>query len=338
MNPNTLGLLRFEETYFERVWGGDRLHALFNKPIPSGMPIGEAWLISDHATCESVVKDGPCRGMTLHQLVQQDPAALLGTRPRLTPGGRFPLLLKLLDARDVLSVQVHPDDRCAQELGESDGGKTEMWHVLDAEPGSTMICGLDPSITRDGLAKAVADGSIEDLLTQFEVHEGMSVFVPAGTVHALGAGIVVAEIQQNSDITYRLYDWGRKHRGAARPLHIEKAFKAIHFEAKPPTPNPQPPIPFAADLVQVEGHFKRTTYGATFHIALCTEGVLTFVDPVDGVDDVDGILLRVGEALLVPGAQQEFEVHGQGVFLDYYVPDLDAARVQVETGEIAGAQ
>jgi len=329
MNADTLGLLRFEETYFERVWGGNRLQTLFNKPVPSGTPIGEAWLISDHPTCESVVKDGPCRGMTLRQLVQHDPDALLGIRPRLTPDGRFPLLLKLLDACDVLSVQVHPDDACALKLGEPDGGKTEMWLVLDAEPGSKIICGLDPSITHDGLAKAVSDGSIEKLLIQFEAHEGMSVFVPAGTVHALGAGSVVAEIQQNSDLTYRLYDWNRLGTdGQPRALHVEKALKAIHFGAPKSEVKEQEEgvlascSYFAAELVRVEEHFKRAIHGATFHIALCTAGTLTFVDLVD---DVDGTSLHVGEALLVPGAHQAFEVHGQGAFLDYYVPDLPCA-------------
>ncbi|MCX5758176.1 MAG: class I mannose-6-phosphate isomerase [Candidatus Hydrogenedentes bacterium] len=225
-----LGILRFEEGYFPRIWGGRKLEVLFGKPLPPEQAVGEAWLVADHAVHESVVAEGPHRGRTLHDLVNKHPQALLGRLAPVTPFGRFPLLLKLLDARDVLSVQVHPDDACAKRLGESDVGKTEMWCVLDAESGSELICGLDPGLAPDAFAAAVRDGSIARHMCRYPVHAGSALFVPAGVVHALGAGVVLAEIQQNSDLTYRLYDWERTDAdGAPRPLHVEKAMAAMHF-------------------------------------------------------------------------------------------------------------
>ncbi|MBM3290832.1 MAG: mannose-6-phosphate isomerase, partial [Candidatus Hydrogenedentes bacterium] len=228
--PTNYGILRFHEQYFERIWGGQRLRTLYGKPIPPDKPIGEAWLISDHPSAVSVVADGPHAGRTLHDLIEEDAEALLGPGVKLTPHGRFPLLLKLLDSTDVLSVQVHPDDATAAALGEPDVGKTEMWHVLHADPGAELICGLRPGTTPDQMRAAIASGTLERHLVRFTVKPGDSVYVPAGTVHAIGKGIVLAEIQQNSDLTYRLYDWSRVDAsGKARELHVEKGLRATRF-------------------------------------------------------------------------------------------------------------
>ena len=185
---------RFEEGYFERIWGGNKLRSLLGKPAPDAR-IGETWLIADHPHHESIVAEGPFQGQTLRQLLAHDQKAILGPRPKLTAQGRFPLLLKILDATQVLSVQVHPNDECAARLGEPDAGKTEMWHVLQADPGSELICGLDPGVTPKRFRQAVHDGSIENLMVRVPASEGLSLLVTAGTVHALGAGMVVAEIQ-----------------------------------------------------------------------------------------------------------------------------------------------
>ena len=201
MGRERLPILRFEEGYFERIWGGQKLESFYGKPIPAAKPIGEAWIVADHAAHESRVDGGPCAGKTLGQLLEADAPGLLGTCAKATVHGRFPLLLKILDAHDVLSVQAHPDDACAERLGEPDVGKTEMWHVLDAEPGSELICGLDPGAGGEAFAAAVRNGSLEDLMVRFAVTEGDSVFVPAGTVHAIGRGILLAEIQQELDIS-----------------------------------------------------------------------------------------------------------------------------------------
>lgn len=327
MAGNSIGLLRFEEGYFERIWGGEKLRTLYGKRIPPNTPIGEAWLISDHAQCESVVAEGPHRGKTLRALLEEDAAGILGARPRLTVHGRFPLLLKVLDARDVLSVQVHPDDACAAELGEPDVGKTEMWHVLQADPGSELICGLSPDVTPDALLASLEDGSVEGLMKRFPVQAGDSVFVSAGTVHAIGAGVVLAEIQQNSDLTYRLYDWRRVDAsGKPRALHVEKALRATQFGLESAGLVPAPKAPesapallascphFAAESVPVRGAVERAVNGETFHIALVNAGTVAF--STDGPE----ILVEPGEAVLVPGAADGFRVTGFGRFLDYYVP------------------
>ena len=327
MSEKSNDLLRFEEGYFERIWGGEKLKTLFGKPIPPNTPIGEAWLISDHAQCESVVAEGPQRGKTLRALLEEDAARILGAKPRLTVHGRFPLLLKVLDAKDVLSVQVHPDDACAAELGEPDVGKTEMWHVLQSDPGSELICGLSPEVTPETLLASIEDGSIENLMKRFAVREGESVFVSAGTVHAIGAGVVLAEIQQNSDLTYRLYDWRRVDAsGKPRALHVEKALRATQFGSEPaalvaaPEPSESAPVllascpHFAAESVPVRGAVERTVNGETFHIALVTAGTVAF--STGGPE----MLVEPGEALLIPGCADGFRVTGFGRFLDYYVP------------------
>lgn len=325
------GLLHFKEAYFERIWGGQKLRAVYGKGIPADKPIGEAWLISDHTVHESVVDEGPLEGKSLRELLEADAGAVLGARATLTVHGRFPLLLKLLDAKDVLSVQVHPDDSRAEQLGEPDVGKTEMWHVLQADEGSELVCGLDPDVTPEHFKQALADGSLKNLLTRIPVRPGTSVFVLAGTVHALGAGILLAEIQQNSDLTYRIYDWDRvQDHGKPRPLHIDKALKAIHFgsayrgEARTLEYTDAGTRRvvlgackyFAAELVLVAGAFQRKTRGESFHIILAKTGT---VDVQAGTSQRS---LRPGEALMVPGDQDHFVATGNAEFLDYYVPDL----------------
>jgi mannose-6-phosphate isomerase len=331
MGLDTLGLLRFHDKYFERIWGGQKLRTLYGKAIPAGALVGEAWLVADHPQHESVVADGPWRGMTLRGLLDRDPGAVLGRRPECTIHGRFPLMLKILDARDILSVQVHPDDACARALRERDVGKTEMWHVLHAAPDTQLVCGLDPHVTPETLTRAVQDAALDPFLIRCEVSRGMSVFVPAGTVHAIGAGAVLAEIQQNSDLTYRLYDWGRVDvAGKPRELHLDKALQAIHFGSAPRR-SVRPlryalngadcdmlaacPY-FAAEHIHVSGLFERPIARATFHILLVTEGDLLFRD------EASKARARPGEALLVPGNIKRFTASGAGSFLDYYVPDL----------------
>jgi len=331
LKSNEIALLRFREAYFERIWGGQKLRTLFGKDI-SDAPVGEAWLVSDHATCESVVAEGQYEGQTLRQLLERDAGAILGSRAQLTIHGRFPLLLKLIDANRVLSVQVHPDDACAKRLAEPDVGKTEMWHVLQADPGSELIGGLDPAMTAEHYEETVGGGAIEQSMARFEARAGDSMFVPAGMIHAIGGGIVLAEIQQNSDLTYRIYDWDRvDEHGQSRQLHVGKAREAIHFGqpvaglAKPLAYDDQgarravlAACPhFAAELVEVNEPYRRETRTESFHIVLVKNGPLAFSDGQQEVAD-----LRPGEVVVVPGHLRAFEVAGHGAFLDYYVPDL----------------
>jgi len=224
-------ILRFAPHYFERIWGGTRLHDVLGMPTPADRTIGEAWLISDHPHCESVVLGGPLAGATLRELVRDHGPALLGTA-KPTPDGRFPLLLKLLDSGDLLSVQVHPDDAAAERLGEPDVGKTEMWHVIDAAPGAQVICGLKSGVDRAKFEEAIRAGASAECMQDFDAPTGTSVLVTAGTVHAIGGGLLIAEIQQNSDITYRIYDWDRVDAaGKPRELHIDTALEVIDFGA-----------------------------------------------------------------------------------------------------------
>lgn len=332
MASSEIGLLKFREMYFDRIWGGDGLRRLFGKPVPSNH-IGEAWLVSDRPEYESVVVEGPYAGETLHTLIKRNAFSVLGTRPRLTPGGRFPLLLKLLDAVDVLSVQVHPDNDLAAQLGERDIGKTEMWHILHVQPGSDLICGLDPGVDQRAFAESVKNGSVERHMDRYGVKPGDSVFLPAGVLHALGKGIILAEIQQNSDLTYRVYDWGRvEANGKSRELHVDRALKAIHFGRR--HPGPHPPLVyeyesdyqaaflaacrfFAAERIDLRGEYTRGTRHESFHILMGLEGRLD-VKAAKGV-----AAMAAGEAVTVPGTVERFEVCGNGAFIDYYVPDLD---------------
>ncbi|MBI5095039.1 MAG: class I mannose-6-phosphate isomerase [Candidatus Hydrogenedentes bacterium] len=330
MTNSVLPALQFEEAYFERIWGGQKLHTRYGKPIPSDRAIGEAWLISDHPLHGSRVASGPLQGQTLRQLLARNAAAVLGSRATLTKHGRFPLLLKLLDAADYLSVQVHPDDACAAALNEPDVGKTEMWHVLEADSGSELICGLVAGATPDTFRNNAA-ADLEPLLCRFQVQAGDSVFVPAGTVHAIGKGIVLAEIQQNSDLTYRLYDWGRLQLdGKPRDLHIEKSIAATHFGSHHsgvsfPLSHYQGSARrtvlaacsyFAAERIESTGTCQLSTKRESFHIALATEDQL-HVSSAEG----SNVVAR-GQAILIPGSLEDYEVTCAGPFLLYYVPDI----------------
>ncbi len=215
-------------------WGGRRLGDLLNKPIGPEADYAESWEIADHGEDQSVVTRGEFSGQTLHALVERQNVPLLG---RHAGQHQFPLLVKFLDASDVLSVQVHPDDRLAKEFDPNENGKTEAWVILDAAPSSELFVGLKAGVTADDLRAALAAGTVESLLHRINVQAGDCVFVPAGTVHAIGAGVLLAEIQQSSDLTFRLYDWGRVGSdGLPRELHIEPALRCIDFDRGPVGP------------------------------------------------------------------------------------------------------
>lgn len=238
MNTETpLYPLTFTPIFKSMLWGGDRLRPMLREPN-NEEATGEAWLLSDHGDSLSVVRAGPLAGTPLRELVQAIPNRLLGRAGR--PAGRFPLLLKLLEARKPLSVQVHPDDeRAAQLTGdESSRGKTEAWVILEAEAGSRLYAGLRPEVDQPTLRHALSHGIIEQTLHSYQPAAGDCVFLPAGTVHALGAGVILFEIQQTSDITYRLYDWNRLDvkTGQPRALHIEESLLCTDFGRGPCDP------------------------------------------------------------------------------------------------------
>jgi mannose-6-phosphate isomerase len=221
--------LRFEPICQYRLWGGRRLEKLLTIPLPDG-PIGEAWILSDRDDFASLVANGPLKGQTIRNLFKQFPEQLMGR-----PAGHyslFPLLMKFLDARDMLSVQVHPSDMQKKYLPAGEHGKTEAWVILEAGKDSRIYAGLKSGTTPDNLRQALANGNVEGQLEYFTPKPGDSVFIPAGTVHALGGDIVVFEVQQNSDLTFRLYDWNHvdAKTGKQRELQVEQAIACINFE------------------------------------------------------------------------------------------------------------
>jgi mannose-6-phosphate isomerase len=217
--------LRFKPAYQTVVWGGRRMEA-FRSDLPPG-PIGESWDLADHARGMSVVADGPLAGTTLQELTRRFGQALVGPSYR---GGDFPLMVKLIDANERLSVQVHPDDRLAQELKVGDRGKTECWYFLAG--GGELFIGTTSGVTRESFAAAREAGTLADTLNRFVAKEGDFFFIPARTVHALGAGCLIYEIQQTCDVTFRVDDWGRVGLdGKPRPLHITESLATIDFTA-----------------------------------------------------------------------------------------------------------
>ena len=237
MLETTISPLRFAPIFKTALWGGEQLRPMLGA-TPSPEPTGEAWLLSDVPGSETVVSEGPLTGKTLGELIVLFPDRLLG-RSALA-GSRFPLLLKFIEAKQNLSVQVHPNDAQAKRL-EPEGpssGKTEAWVILKAQPESLIYAGLNSGVTRQSFEQALRTGKVLDTLHQFHAKPGESIFLKAGTVHAIGAGLMLFEIQQTSDITYRLFDWERvdSKTGKPRTLHLEKSLECADFAAGPCLP------------------------------------------------------------------------------------------------------
>lgn len=233
--------LRFQPILRRYLWGGRRLGEMLGKAIGEGEDYAESWEIVDHVEEQSVVGCGPLEGVALHQLVADRGKKLFG---RHAACEQFPLLFKFLDCQRDLSVQVHPNDEQAATQDPPDLGKTEAWVVMHADPGSLLYAGLKEGVTRPDLERAVAAGQTAECLNPLQVQAGDCVYVPAGTVHALGAGLVVAEIQQASNTTFRLFDWNRVGAdGKPRPLHVQQALDVIDYDCGPASP--QVPVPLA---------------------------------------------------------------------------------------------
>jgi mannose-6-phosphate isomerase len=217
------------------VWGGRHLGERLGKVLPPGVPVGESWEISAHPLHVSRVAEGPLQGALLTDLCATHAKDLFGEQN--TPGARFPLLIKFLDCCDLLSIQVHPSDEQAVRLSQEKSGKTEAWIILEVQPTGRIFAGLKAGITRADLERHLAAGTLEKCLHSFTPRPGDCIFLPAGTVHAVGGGIVLAEIQQNSDATFRLFDWNRLGSdGKPRPLHIQESLESIDWKAGPVQP------------------------------------------------------------------------------------------------------
>lgn len=219
--------LKLKPIFKERIWGGTRLATRFAKALPPQTRIGESWELVDLPQDKSIVANGALAGHAIADVVDRYGDGITGRPSFPSP---FPVLIKLLDAHDVLSVQVHPDANACRRMGRGDP-KTECWYIMDAEPGSTIYRGLAAGVTRKDLKAAIAQGTVADLLIQIPVEPGQCYFLPTGTLHAIGPGLLIAEIQQPSDTTYRLFDWNRVDaEGQGRELHVEASLECIHFD------------------------------------------------------------------------------------------------------------
>ncbi len=333
----SLPLLRFRPLLKRYLWGGRRLAEL-GKPLGDGDDYAESWEVADHGLDQSVVAEGPLAGTTLQQLVANHGAALFG---RHHPQPHFPLLFKFLDAQRALSVQVHPNDAQAAQQQPPDLGKTEAWVIIDCEPGATLYAGLKRGFDRAALEREIQRGTCELCLHQIQVLPGDCVFLPAGTVHAIGEGILIAEIQQSSDTTFRLFDWNRVGTdGKPRQLHIQAALDVIDFErgpVEPQTPQ-QTERPGWQQLVACDkfvlerGDLEEDASDGTssigtfsiggdnrLHLVSVLEGgaVLT---PAD--EKVSAETLSTGDTLLIPASCGAVSIQPQGecVPLDIYLP------------------
>lgn len=220
--------LKFEPIYKQRIWGGQKLREFFNKDIPPFKKIGESWELADLPDDKSVIANGELAGQTISSVIEKYPQEITGEE---NFSGPFPLLIKFLDAEDVLSVQVHPDPQTCKSMGKGEP-KAECWYIISAAAGAAIYKGLKKGVKKEQFAEAIKKGTVAELLAKVPVEAGQCHFLPAGTAHSIGAGLLIAEIQTPSDTTYRVFDFNRvDEAGKPRQLHIEEALDSIHFDA-----------------------------------------------------------------------------------------------------------
>src|SRR2546423_6832813 len=273
--PKLTQPLVFEPIFMERVWGGRRLESLYDKRLPSAALIGESWEIVDRPEAQSVVHEGPLRGKTLHDLWYKYRAEIFGNAPE---SPRFPILCKLLDAQENLSLQVHPPRAIAQQLGGEP--KSELWYIAHAAPKARLYSGVKKRTTRESFTKALEQGRVEKLLHALEVKSGDAIFLPSGRMHALGGGVVLVEIQENSDTTYRIYDWDRTKKGrAARQMDVAEAMQCVDFkDVEPALLRPTDEALVRHELFEIEkwdlGKDRQIAETGRFAIVVCvTAGI-----------------------------------------------------------------
>ncbi|MCB0208719.1 MAG: class I mannose-6-phosphate isomerase [Anaerolineae bacterium] len=328
--------LTFSPVFKNYIWGGRNLATKLGRTLPDGI-VAESWEISGHPTSPTRVDYGPLRRKTLIEVMEILGTDLVGHRSQeMLKRGKFPLLIKLLDANKPLSVQVHPKDDYANAHENGELGKTEMWHILYAKPGADLIYGLKAGVTPESFRENIENGTLEKCLHQLPVLPGDSVFIPAGSVHAIMDGIVLAEIQQNSDTTYRVYDWNRVDAdGNSRPLHIDKAIDVINFDQVEPGP-------YISEMIEKNDSYRREfiTRCPYFHVERWrfAEGIHTFTGNCDGstfeiwgvmsgrmIVSWDGNLmpLKAVRFGLLPAALGDYEVEvtGPATLLRVYIPE-----------------
>lgn len=307
---NSLYPLKFKPVYKEKIWGGRKLKNLYGHDFSPLANCGEAWLLSGVPGEQSVVSEGFLEGNELNELVEVYMEDLVGDLVYERYGEVFPILVKLLDTNDYLSIQVHPDDALAQKRHGS-YGKTEMWYILDAGPDARLISGFSKAVDQAQYLQYLEQKRLREILNEERAQKGDVFFTPAGRVHALGPDLVLAEIQQTSDVTYRIYDWDRlDHRGMARELHTAQALDAIDFaipescktsytEKENGSTNLVSAPQFTTNLVHVKNSLRKDYSELdSFVIYLCTEGECDLIYPEGN------IRIRAGECVLIPNVME----------------------------------
>lgn len=287
--------IAFVPLFMERVWGGRLLEERYGKPLPPGPPIGESWEVVDRPEAQSVVARGVHAGRTLHELWTEDRERVFGPRAA-SQGDRFPILIKLLDARDTLSVQVHPPDHLADELGGEP--KNELWYLADATPEGHLYVGLKAGVTREAFTAALEAGEdVSAMLHRLDVEAGDAIFIPSGRVHAIGAGCLIMEIQQNSDTTYRVFDFNRPGLdGNMRELHVPQSMASIDWD------DVEPPLHSGDGPIADNAYFSVRRFTVNGPSVLASPGECAIVAVVDGDVTCGGASFAPGDFFLVPAA------------------------------------
>ncbi len=325
MKEEALYPLKFYPQFKEKIWGGDKLKHFFGKN--STEQTGESWELSGVSENVSVVANGALQGRDLSWLIEHFGSALLGNRVVQKYGNTFPLLFKFIDAKQDLSVQLHPSDEIAKERHNS-FGKTEMWYVLQADPGARLILGFKKETSREEYLEALEKDSLLNILREVPVKAGDAFFIPTGTVHAIGGGIVLAEIQQTSDVTYRIFDWNRPDTdGKLRTLHTKEALDSIRFKAadqsflSPPETNEEGKLLcnstyFSTSVYSISTQIERNyDHLDSFVVYMCTEGSMTIEA------NKYSEKLSKGETLLIPASLGKVCLNSQqATFLEVFVP------------------
>ena len=309
-------VITFKPLYMERVWGGHELEKIFERELPAAdIPYGEAWEMSDRPAEQSIVNHGPLKGTSLNELWQNSREEIFGSGFEDSP--RFPLLIKILDARDKLSIQVHPPAEIASELGGE--AKTEMWYIADALPGAQLYVGLKAGITKADFQDAIEKGSVDQAVYSITPQRGDSIFIPSGRLHAIGAGLVIYEIQQNSDTTYRVFDWNRMGLdGVPRDLHVEQSIRCIDFsDVEPgmdePNGNTLATCPYF--------HVDRLNLSTGTMLGNPDQERFSIITVVSGeLESSDGRTHQEGDMLLLPRASQALRAAADSIVLQTTIP------------------
>ena len=312
--------LKFNPIMKDRLWGGDKLQRLFNKPSETDTT-GESWELSAVKGDESVVANGALKGQSLQALIDEHESDLLGKSVIDRFGKEFPILIKFIDAKKDLSIQLHPHDALAKERHNS-FGKTEMWYIMDADPGAQLIVGFNKDVAKEEYVASLENDTLLDLLNYEEVSTGDTFFINTGKIHAIGAGVLLAEIQQTSDITYRVFDFNRKDKhGNLRELHTELALDAIDYQKKDDfkvdytksvdQANTMVDCPyFKTDYLQLtKNSTKDISIIDSFIILMCVEG------EGEVVNDWGSVAIQKGETVLVSASSTQLEINTEGITL-----------------------